>query len=268
MTDLYFLVEYPIFRDMDSDDVECLGGLCEELNYKKGETVFEEDSPGDAMYIIKSGLLEVVRGRGEQTRHINLLNPGEFFGDMALIDGSPRSAGIVVKEDAVLVRFSREDFRRLKKQFPATGLKVLDVLLKTLSFRVRRSTNRALERERLDPWADMSAVGSAKVKALAVAGQQATMEGMAGSNLWAEAHREDEARARRHAALQVAEAPLQRGRKPRSKARKKKASGGKAAPAKKKSAAKKRKSGKARAKTKHKATSKASPKKPKSGKRR
>ena len=198
MVDLYFLVEYPIFRDLDSDDVECLAGLCEELNYQTGERVFEEGSPGDSMYIVKSGLLEVVRSRGGSHLHINLLNPGEFFGDMALIDGSPRSAGVIVKQDAILVRFSRDDFRRLKKQFPATALRVMDVLLKTLSFRVRRSTSRSLEREKLDPWADMSAVGSAKVRALAHAGDEADLDETMGSNLWAEALKEDLAREKRN----------------------------------------------------------------------
>jgi CRP-like cAMP-binding protein len=147
MPDLYFLIEFPIFRDFDGNDIDALAILCEEKPYTGGEVVVREGEPADAMYILKSGVLEVCRMVDGERRHINLLSAGEFFGEMALIDGSPRSADVVCKEPAVLIRLSSDSFRSLKREHPVTALKIADVLLKTLSFRVRRSTSRALSSE-------------------------------------------------------------------------------------------------------------------------
>jgi CRP-like cAMP-binding protein len=151
MPDLYFLIEFPIFRDFDADDVDALGAVCELVSLKAGVQVCKEGDPGDAMYVVRSGVLEVSRAVEGEARHINLLNEGEFFGEMALVDGSPRSADVAVKEDASLVRIPSDTYRKLKKSHPVTALKVADVLLKQLSFRVRRSTSRALESESRKP---------------------------------------------------------------------------------------------------------------------
>lgn len=151
MSDLYFLVEFPIFRDFDGDDVEALGKACETLSLELGAPVVKEGDPGDALYIVQSGVLEVSRVVNGQPRHINVLSAGEFFGEMALIDGTPRSADITVKEAAELVKLPVAAYQRLKKEAPATALKVADVLLKTLSFRLRRSTTRALANEAAAP---------------------------------------------------------------------------------------------------------------------
>lgn len=147
MPDLYFLVEFPIFRDFDGEDLDALGPLCTIQALAAGAQVCKEGDPGDAMYVVRSGVLEVSRAVEGEARHINLLSAGEFFGEMALVDGSPRSADVSVKEDAVLVRVPADAYRALKAQRPVTALKVADVLLKQLSFRVRRSTSRALENE-------------------------------------------------------------------------------------------------------------------------
>lgn len=147
MPDLYFLVEFPIFRDFDGDDVDALGACCVLEAFKAGGTVCKEGDPGDAMFVVKSGVLEVSRAVEGEQRHINLLSAGEFFGEMSLVDGGPRSADVTVKEDAELLRLPAEGYKALKKSHPATALKVADVMLKQLSFRVRRSTTRALENE-------------------------------------------------------------------------------------------------------------------------
>lgn len=147
MPDLYFLIEFPIFRDFDGDDVEALGKACESLSLAESAHVVKEGDPGDAMYIVQSGVLEVSKQISGKMLHINLLSAGEFFGEMALIDGTPRSADVTVKEAAQLVRLPVAAYQQLKRDAPATALKMADVLLKTLSFRLRRSTTRALVSE-------------------------------------------------------------------------------------------------------------------------
>jgi CRP-like cAMP-binding protein len=144
MTDLYFLVEFPIFRDFNADDVEALAPGCELLVLKPGAAVCLEGGPGDALYIVKSGVLVVAR----KGMHIDLLSEGEFFGEMALVGGSPRSADVHVQEAAELVKLPADAYQRLKRAQPASALKMADVMLKQLSFRVRRSTTRALDAEK------------------------------------------------------------------------------------------------------------------------
>lgn len=147
MPDLYFLVEFPIFRDFDGDDVDALGKACESLSLPTGARVVKEGDEGDALFIVHTGVLEVSRQVGGKSLHINLISAGEFFGEMALVDGTSRSADVTVKEAAALVRLPVSAYLKLKRDAPATALKVADVLLKTLSFRLRRSTNRALDSE-------------------------------------------------------------------------------------------------------------------------
>jgi CRP-like cAMP-binding protein len=143
MPDLYFLVEFPIFRDFVADDVEALGAVCGVQQLPAGRAVCRLGDPGDALYIVKAGVLEVARGG----QHINLLSAGEFFGEMALIDGSPRSADVTVKEDAELVVLPAAAYAGLKRSAPGCALKVAEVMLKQLSYRLRRSNSRALDAE-------------------------------------------------------------------------------------------------------------------------
>jgi CRP-like cAMP-binding protein len=151
MADLYFLIEFPIFRDFDGDDIDALAKACEVLDLPTGAQVVKEGDPGDALFIVQTGVLEVSRQIEGKALHINLLSAGEFFGEMALIDGTPRSADITVKEAVQLVRLPVSAYGQLKKDAPATALKVADVLLKTLSFRLRRTVTRALASEAAPP---------------------------------------------------------------------------------------------------------------------
>jgi CRP/FNR family cyclic AMP-dependent transcriptional regulator len=165
MADLYFLIEFPIFRDFDGDDIDALAKACEVLDLPTGAQVVKEGDPGDALFIVQTGVLEVSRQIEGKTLHINLLSAGEFFGEMALIDGTPRSADITVKEAVQLVRLPVSAYGQLKKDAPATALKVADVLLKTLSFRLRRSTTRALASEAAPAAAQKKKKRAAKKKA-------------------------------------------------------------------------------------------------------
>ncbi len=143
MADVYFLVEYPIYREFDSDDIDVLSGICSEQSYPKGRDIFRESDPGDAMYIIKKGTVKIYKEDRNRKKFIAMLSEGEFFGEMALIDGSPRSASAVSGDTGCeLVKLSIDGFKKLKTQHAKTGFKVTDVLLKFMSFRIRRTTQK------------------------------------------------------------------------------------------------------------------------------
>jgi len=141
--DLYFLIEYPIYRDFEAEDIEVLSGLCEDKSYSDKETIVKEGDPGDAMFIIKKGSVKIYKETKNRRKLIALISEGEFFGEMTLIDSSPRSATVVANGPAELVRFSTRAFNEIKTNYSKTGFKVVGVLLKFMSHRIRRTTKKA-----------------------------------------------------------------------------------------------------------------------------
>jgi len=143
MADVYFLIEYPIYREFDADDIDVLSGICTEQSYPKGRDIFREADPGDAMYIIKKGTVKIYKEDKNRKKFIAMLSEGEFFGEMALIDGSPRSASALAGDTGCeLVKLSTDGLKKLKTDHAKTGFKVTDVLLKFMSFRIRRTTQK------------------------------------------------------------------------------------------------------------------------------
>jgi len=69
---------------------------CNSRLFKAGETVFAEGSSADKAYIIESGYVEIFVGAGEDSLQLSVLGPGDIFGEMGIIDASPRSASILI----------------------------------------------------------------------------------------------------------------------------------------------------------------------------
>jgi len=145
MTDTSFLLTYPIYRDFETDDIDALSACCEEVKFTGSQEVFRAGSPGDAMYIIRSGTVKIWIETGTRKKMVALLSDGEFFGEMALIDGSPRSATVTADSATELVKLPKESLEKLKTEKPSTGFKVMGVLLKFMAHRIRRTTKKAAE---------------------------------------------------------------------------------------------------------------------------
>jgi CRP/FNR family cyclic AMP-dependent transcriptional regulator len=95
---------------------------------ESGEVVFEKGEPGDRMFLIKEGQVEVRSGN-----HVTYtLQPGEIFGEMALISNEPRSATVVAKTRCELLPVDEERFLFLVQQTPYFSLHVMSVLAKRL----------------------------------------------------------------------------------------------------------------------------------------
>ncbi len=102
--------------------------------YRKSEVIFEEGSTGSEMYLIHSGrvLLSVGRNEGEQTPLV-VLNPGDFFGEMALVDDSPRSTtASAVEDDTELIVIDRARFLFMVRQQPEFALSLMHTLCQRL----------------------------------------------------------------------------------------------------------------------------------------
>ena len=81
------------------------------ISFKTGETVFNEGDPGDAMYMVYDGTLDVSSGAGVEFSHLASLGPGEIFGEMALVDAKPRSATVIAAVDSVVIPITAEFLR-------------------------------------------------------------------------------------------------------------------------------------------------------------
>ena len=92
-----------------------------------------EDDPGDALYIVSAGQVKVVL-IGEDGREVilSVLNDGDFFGEMSLIDDEPRSAHVIAMRDSRLLVLRRDDFQQQLQQVPSIALKVLKVMVQRL----------------------------------------------------------------------------------------------------------------------------------------
>lgn len=122
-----FLSTVPLFRELDRAAVRGFAEYTRERKFSKGAMIVAEGDPGDALFVVRSGEVKVVLA-GEDGRDVilNVLNVGDHFGELALIDGRPRSAHVIATQASSLLTLSRADFRRQVEQSPqvAWGLMV------------------------------------------------------------------------------------------------------------------------------------------------
>jgi CRP-like cAMP-binding protein len=144
MPDVSYLAKYGPFKSFDGTDLEALGSVGQEKTYQKDDLVFDEDSKGDSMYILKSGAVKILKKVKNQDNTIAVLNPGELFGEMALLDGLPRSAAVRATTDSEVFVITLDGYQTLRKDKPHTALKLMDIIIKVLSNRLRQA-NKNLE---------------------------------------------------------------------------------------------------------------------------
>lgn len=126
----------PLFAQLSDDDLTRVAAMVRERPYPRHSVIVFEDDPGDALFIVAAGRVKVVL-IGEDGREVILavLEAGDFFGELALIDDEPRSAHVIAMDDARLLVLRRDDFQRALEGHPRLALG----LLRTLSRRLRRA---------------------------------------------------------------------------------------------------------------------------------
>jgi CRP-like cAMP-binding protein len=106
------------------------------IRYAKGATICEEGEPGDALYLVYKG--EVVVTKRGWTEPVALLDEGDFFGEMALLFGEPRSATVTTEDETVVFCLAGEDFHRVIGRTPEMTV-ALRVLAETRRRELARS---------------------------------------------------------------------------------------------------------------------------------
>ena len=134
---LQVLGQVPIFENLTPKELKDLTLLTHERSYKANEPVFKKLAPGEGMYVILKGTVEIKDPDSNTT--FATLGSGDFFGELALLDEEPRSAMAVATEASELIGFCRTDLLTLMKRGPELGNKILLNLSRVLGERLRRT---------------------------------------------------------------------------------------------------------------------------------
>ncbi|HDQ14868.1 MAG TPA: Crp/Fnr family transcriptional regulator [Sediminispirochaeta sp.] len=108
------------------------------VTFQPGDIIFCEYEPGDNFYLIQSGRVQIVKILGDIEKNIDILYPGEIFGEMAILEEAPRSATVVAIDKVKALEFNRENFEVLMKGNPQIALKLLRLFTKRIYDQKRR----------------------------------------------------------------------------------------------------------------------------------
>ncbi len=136
----------PFFADLSDDVILAIEKYCRREHYSRGELVFAEGDFGDRMYVIQSGQVKVVSERNGAERIFSYLNPGNFFGETALLTGEPRNAGVRVVIDSDLISLGRQELQELIETYPSIAVE----LSRELSRRLTRQIQNPVQQEELN----------------------------------------------------------------------------------------------------------------------
>jgi CRP-like cAMP-binding protein len=116
------LAQVPLFAGLPPRHLKRIGDLTEEVRFMEGATVVRQGDAGDTFFVILEGEAKVASPSG---RVVNRLRPGEFFGEISLLDGGPRTASVVAETPLRLLALSRSSLLRLVQREPAVGVRLL-----------------------------------------------------------------------------------------------------------------------------------------------
>jgi len=139
-----FLKKTVLFKDLSTFELIKVNKVTRTRHFQPDEVVFREGTVGDSLFIVKKGSVRVTKlGDGGQEKVLAILNAGDHFGEIALVDHQTRSATIIANEETELIQIKDEDFNRLLEEDKEIALKFYKTFLKVLCMRLR-DTNESL----------------------------------------------------------------------------------------------------------------------------
>jgi signal transduction histidine kinase len=123
-----------LFRQLNAQELDTLRGMAREQTYAPGQEIFKAGDAGDGLYVVKEGVVEISVLVGQQVRRVfSQVEPGDMFGEMAVIEDKPRSANAVARRGATVYLLPRAELLNLVEQSPGLALG----LLREISSRLR-----------------------------------------------------------------------------------------------------------------------------------
>lgn len=138
MSIIDFLRDIPMFSELQEDTLQKIYDSGYVKSYKKNEIIFSEEEAGNSMFFIVEGKVKVLRSDEDKEVIISMLNAGEFFGEISILDGMGRSATVSAVENSKIFILQRNEFLELLNNHPEVSIS----LLRELSIRLRNATNK------------------------------------------------------------------------------------------------------------------------------
>lgn len=127
------LAGHPLFRHLSDSELTALLGRARIEHRRANAVVFRKDSPGQGLMLVLNGRVKITSPAGDgKAVVLNIINPGEVFGEIALLDGEPRTADAVAIEPTDLMVIDRRDFVPFLESHPRVAIRLLSVLCERL----------------------------------------------------------------------------------------------------------------------------------------
>ncbi|MBI3965910.1 MAG: cyclic nucleotide-binding domain-containing protein [Chloroflexi bacterium] len=154
--ELRLLERIAIFRDLTEDQLHKMLGVMSRRHSPPGEIIVQEGDLGETMFVLVNGTVEVSKsltlrlsdgdfGSGEKTLLRLSANDGAFFGEMAMLESSERSATVSALTECEMLELSKDDFAALCSNEPELGFRVLSNIVRVLSARLRKANSDVLK---------------------------------------------------------------------------------------------------------------------------
>jgi CRP-like cAMP-binding protein len=137
------LKQTPLFSNLTHGELEKVESIVHSRTYSDQELIFRQGDVGVGMYVVKSGMVDIVHNVGGVSRKLAHLEADDFFGEIALLDEAPRSASAIACGPTEVIGFFRPDLLDLVERAPRLGIKILLNLAQLVAIRLRE-VNEAL----------------------------------------------------------------------------------------------------------------------------
>jgi signal transduction histidine kinase len=130
---LHDLRKSPLFQGLSDDELQQLMDMAETVSLRAGDILIKQGEPGDSAYVLISGDFEVQKQSGQSLIKIDVRNPGDVVGEMALLSRAPRNATLIAKTDGEVLRIPQEAFENLVSSSTTAAMAVLHWVMARLT---------------------------------------------------------------------------------------------------------------------------------------
>jgi CRP/FNR family cyclic AMP-dependent transcriptional regulator len=127
-----------LFESFEQKDLEALSAQLEEVRFEQGTEIFSQGEPGGRLFIIQEGAVDISHSQGKDSLRLTTLVPGQYFGELSLFDGEPRSATALAARPCLLLALDREHFIEFTRKHPESTVSIMAELAQRI-----RQTNAA-----------------------------------------------------------------------------------------------------------------------------
>jgi uncharacterized membrane protein len=142
MTPQELLANVPLFESLTDDDVDALAARLDTIDYVPGDVIFRQGDEGSSLFVIEDGAVEISYGEGQARIILATLFTGQYFGELSLFDGAPRSATATAIKPSRVIRLDREELVDFVNSSPAAALRIIGEMSERL-----RQTNELMSRQ-------------------------------------------------------------------------------------------------------------------------